>query len=58
MARPNQKTLSLRRGDYDKLIEIRKLYESDKGSKVDWSEFFLALGLAYQLGRGLNERYH
>ncbi len=56
MARNNQKTISLRRGDYDKLIRIKELYEYDKGCRIDWSDFFLTLALSYYLGRGLNEQ--
>jgi hypothetical protein len=56
MARPNQKTISLKREKYNKIKEIKEFYEQDRGRKIDWSEFFLTLSLAYLVGRGLDKR--
>lgn len=56
MARPNQKGISLRRKEYNKIKEIKEFYEQDRGRQIDWSEFFLTLSLAYLVGRGLDKR--
>jgi len=56
MAKKKYKTVCMQEHEYNKLKEIKTLYEEEVGRKTDWAGFLVSLGLGYLIGRGLAKR--
>ena len=54
--RTPQKLVSLSLPEYEKLMQAKEAYEADQGQRTDWGGFLLFLGLAYLVGRGIDQQ--
>ena len=50
------KLVSLSLPEYEKLMQAKEAYEADQGRRTDWGSFLLFLGLAYMVGRGIDQQ--
>ena len=56
MAKKKYKTVCMQEHEYNKLKQIKTLYEQEVGRKTDWAGFLVSLGLGYLIGCGLAKR--
>ena len=50
------KLVSLSQPEYEQVRRAKEAYEVDQGKKTDWGGFLLFLGLAYLIGRGIDQQ--
>ena len=54
--RTPQKLVSLSQPEYEQVKRAKEAYEADRGQRTDWGGFLLFLGLAYLVGRGMDQQ--
>lgn len=54
--RTPQKLVCLSQPEYEQLRKAKEAYETDQGQRTDWGGFLLFLGLAYLIGRGIDQQ--
>ncbi len=54
--RTPQKLVCMNHTEYAQLKRAKDTYEADTGQRTDWGGFLLFLGLAYLMGKGMQQQ--